>query len=332
MRHPTKARFTFGPFLLDPVENALSRGGQPIHLPPKAFETLLVLVENDGHLVEKGELLTRVWPNTFVEEATLAQNIFILRKALGNGSNGDEYIETVPKRGYRFVAPVHRAEVAVLADTPLTHKGPRRIVWLLTIGFLILISVAAWLVWRRSHSPHVPYLSKTMLAVLPLQNLSGNPAQDYFCDGLTEQLVTDFGSLSPGHLGVIARTTTMQYKNTQKNVAQIGNELNVDYVLEGSVAREREHLRIDAQLIRVHDQTHVWAQTYERDLGGALALQNDVAREIAHAVLSILAPSSQARNTANRTLNPAAYEAYLQGRYFWNKRSEQGYLRAIEYF
>lgn len=333
MQHPTKARFTFGPFLLDPVEKTLSRGGQPIHLPPKAFQTLLALVENDGHLLEKEYLLSLVWPNTFVEEATLAQNIFVLRKALGDSSDGDEYIETVPKRGYRFVAPVHQAEVPAFADTTVTRRLPhRRIIWLLAIGFLILIGVAGLSVWRRSRSPRIPPLSKIMLAVLPLENLSGNPAQDYFCDGLTEQLVTDFGSLSPDRLGVIARTTMMQYKNTQKNLAQIGNELKVDYVLEGSVAREREHLRIDAQLIRVQDQTHVWAETYERDLGGALALQNDVASEISKTVSSILAPPSPARNASRQTLNPAAYEAYLQGRYFWNKRSEQGHLKAIEYF
>jgi TolB-like protein/DNA-binding winged helix-turn-helix (wHTH) protein/Flp pilus assembly protein TadD len=335
MQQPSTTKFSFGPFVLDPLENVLLRAGHPVHLPPKAFETLLTLVKNKGHVVQKAELLNRVWPDTFVEEATLAQNIFVLRKALGNGGNGHEYIETVPKRGYRFVGPVQELPAPVLHESsvPATRRAARvpRIV-AVACALAVLTVVGGWFAWKASHSTQPRPSPKTMLAVLPLVNLSGDPGQDYFCDGLTEQLLTDFGSLNPDRLGVIARTTIMQYKKTGNDVARIGNELKVDYVLEGSVAREKEQVRIDAQLIRVQDQTHVWAHMYERDHGGALALQNDVARAIANAVATVVAPSSQPPRTSYRTLNPMAYEAYLQGRYFWNKRSEQGHLKAIEYF
>jgi TolB-like protein/DNA-binding winged helix-turn-helix (wHTH) protein/Tfp pilus assembly protein PilF len=335
MQQPSKCGYSFGPFLLDLVEKVLLRDEHPIHLPLKAFETLLALVENEGHILEKGELLNRVWPNTFVEEATLAQNIFVLRKALGEGTNGQGYIETVPKRGYRFVAPVEPRPIATgnpAQAVPQMRSGNGLGFWTLAMATGVLVLAGTWWDWGRIRFHKNSAGSKMMLAVIPLENLSGDPGQEYFCDGLTEELVTKLGSLSPAHLGVIARTTTMQYKNAHKNAGRVGNELGVDYIVEGAVIREKERVRINAQLIRVHDQTHLWAQSYERDLEGVLTLQNDVATAIANAVEFNLVPGRQPGNTRNGTLNPVAYDAYLGGRYFWSKRSEQGHLKAIEYF
>jgi TolB-like protein/DNA-binding winged helix-turn-helix (wHTH) protein/Flp pilus assembly protein TadD len=336
MEPPKQLQYAFGPFLLDPVEKVLLRDGHLIHLPPKALETLLALVEKKGRLVEKAELLNRVWPSTFVEEATLAQNIFTLRKALGEGANGDEYIETVPKRGYRFVAPIRQAKPAAgVSNAEIVsarRTGGQRRIWALLIAAAILFCAGVWLGWQRFRFHEISSTPKTMLAVVPLENLSGDPSQDYFCDGLTEELITKFGSLRPERLGVIARTTTMQYKNTRKNAAAIGSELGVDYIVEGSVIRENERVRINAQLIRVRDQTHVWAHSYERDLGGVLTLQNDVATAIASAIEVKLETPAQPGGPTHGTRNSAAYEAYLQGRYFWNRRTEEGYQKALQYF
>ena len=336
MEAPTQPRYAFGPFLLDPAEKVLLRDGQSIHLSQKAFQTLLVLVENEGHVLTKAELLARVWPETFVEEATLAQNIFTLRKALGEGANGNEYIETVPKLGYRFVACVRetngKAKPAETPDSkwPVSTRTVQRL-WAFPLAVTVLLSAVAFLVWQRFRTGGTPS-GKAMLAVIPLENLSGDAGQDYFCDGLTEELITKFGSLSPERLRVIARTTTMQYKNTLKNAGQIGKELGVDYIVEGSVVREGERVRINAQLIRARDQTHVWAQSYERDLGGVLNLQNDVATAIARAIEVKLETTERRSSPARGTLNSAAYEAYLQGRYFWNRRTEEGYQKALECF
>ena len=318
------------------MEKVLLRKNHPVHVPPKAFEVLCALVENRGHTIDKIELLRRVWPETFVEEATLAQNIFTLRKTLGEPAEGREYIETVPKRGYRFVAPVRMWEAGATHNAALDSvSGPTRAsrrVWAVSLLGAALLCAGSWVAWREFGRHDRPVAPRTKLAVIPFENLSGDPGQEYFCDGLTEDLITRFGSLSPDDLGVIARTTTMQYKNTAKGVEQIGRELRVDYVVEGSVVRGKDKVRINAQLIRVGDQTHVWAQSYERDLGGVLALQDDVSAAIADAVEFRLKKPPTASGLNQGTRNAAAYEAYLKGRYFWNQRSEPGHLKAIEFF
>ena len=335
MRGLTQHHYIFGAFLLDPVEKVLLRNNQPVHLPSKAFETLLALVEKDGHILEKTELLNRVWPNTFVEEATLAQNIFTLRKTLGQ-AEGQEFIETVPKRGYRFVAPLRTVEPSgschLLETVSAAPKPKSRRVWAISFVVFVVLGASSWLAWRPYRRHERPAASRMMLAVIPFENLSGDPGQDYFCDGLTEDLITKFGSLSPDRLGVIARTSTMRYKGSDKNASQIGHELGVEYIVEGSVVRANQRVRINAQLIRTQDQTHVWAQSYERDLGGILALQDDVAAAIADAVEFKLGKPRLPGGPAQETENWAAYEAYLEGRYFWNKRSEEGFRRAIEHF
>src|SRR3989475_8860445 len=174
--------------------------------------------------------------------------------------------------------------------------------------------------------------ARVMLVVLPFENLPGEPQEEYLSDGLTEEMITQLGRLHPERLGVIARTSAMQYKNTDKRTDQIGSELGVAYVLEGSLRRAGDRVRISAQLIQVRDQTHLWAESYERDLRDILALQSDVAQAIARQIELKLTPQQQARLARGRPIDPRAYELYSKGRYFWNKRSEEGYRRAIQYF
>jgi TolB-like protein/DNA-binding winged helix-turn-helix (wHTH) protein/Tfp pilus assembly protein PilF len=339
MQRGPKHFYEFGPFRLDVNERQLLRDGHPVPLTPKAFETLHALVENSGHVLSKDELLKRVWPDTFVDEGTLARNVFTLRKALGEEQNGQHHIETVPKLGYRFIASVKETDGETPLDTTSQQSsavfrtqprlGRLQIVALISVAVLL---VAAYFARERFWPPSRTAAGRSMLAVLPFENLSGDPQQEYFSDGLTEEMITQLGSLNPQRLGVIARTSAMKYRNTDKGVGQIGRELAVDYVLEGSVRREGNRVRVSAQLIQVKDQTHLWADSYERDLRDVLVLQSDVARAIAREIEIKLTPQQQARHAGTRPIDPEAYELYLQGRYFWNKRTEEGFKKAIEYF
>jgi TolB-like protein/tetratricopeptide (TPR) repeat protein len=289
---PAADSYYFGPFRLDARGHLLFREGQMVPLAPKVVDVLQLLIENAGCVVEKDVLLRTVWRNAIVGENSLTRTISLLRSSLAAGNGESDYVVTIAKRGYRFVAPV--TTVAAVAAVP---------------------------------SP-----AKVMLAVLPFDNLSGDPTQEYFSDGLTEEMITQLSRLSPERLGVIARTSTMQYKATNKSVQQIGSELGVGYVLEGSVRRFAKTVRITAQLVRVTDQTHVWAEIYDRKLDDILAVQNEVAQAIAKQIPIELAPSSQAKVFDTTMVNPEAYQLCLKGRYFWYKRTERGLRKGIEYF
>ena len=281
--------YQFGRFRLDASGRVLYRSGQAVALPPKAADTLLLLVQRAGELVEKEDLLKQVWPDSFVEEGSLTRTISILRKALQDESSGQQCIATVSKRGYRFVPAVTQA------TEPMTRAAP----------------------------------AKLMLAVLPFENLSGDLKQEYFSDGLTEEMITELGRLNPERLGVIARTSAMKYRGTKKSIREIGGELGVSHVLEGSVRRDRGRVRIAAQLIQVSDETHVWAENYDRSLGDILKLQSEVARAIARQIQVKLTSRQERRHAATPEVSPEAYEAYLKGRHFWNKRTEDGMRKSI---
>jgi len=284
--------YEFERFRLDATGRMLFRQGAAVDLPPKAVDVLLLLVENAGAVLDKQDLLKQVWQDAFVEEGSLTRTISVLRKALGDSIEGQEFIATIPKRGYRFAA---RVEGSSALPTPLLS-------------------------------------SKIMLAVLPFENMSSQKSQEYFSDGLTEEMITQLGRLNPARMGVIARTSAMQYKSTNKSVQQIGRELHVAYVLEGSVRRASDRVRIAAQLIQVSDQTHVWAEGYERNLGDILGLQSEVAQAIARQVQIKLIPQEQERLADSGSVSPEAYEAYLKGRYLWNQRTLEALQKSIKYF
>lgn len=342
MTEKAKHLYAFGRFQLDPVQRLLFREGVVVPLTPKAIDTLLALVENRGQLLTKEELLERVWPGTFVEEVTLAKNISTLRKTLGQAPGGGEYIETHSKRGYRFVTEVHEVAggVRTLAvDSPqsaASSAAPAQAAsrhWQVPAAVLavVLFATAAGL-WYRGRHAAAPANGKIMLAVLPFENLSGNPEEEYFSAGLTEEMITQLSRLEPGSLRVIARTSTMQYQGARKSTLEIGRELGVDYLLEGSVRREGGKVRITAQLIDVKTQGHLWAEDYDRDLRDILALQSEVTRAIAQQIRLTLTPAGQARLQSARAVNTEAYEDYLKGRYFWNKRTVEGHQKAVDYF
>jgi TolB-like protein/DNA-binding winged helix-turn-helix (wHTH) protein/Tfp pilus assembly protein PilF len=335
MPEKTKRFFDFGRFRLDSVERVLLADSHPVALTPKAFETLLHLLENSGHILEKDDLLKRVWPDTFVEEGTLVQNISTLRKVLGEAPDGSAYIDTIPRRGYRFAGAVRTTDFESSSEEnfpPVTARPAGRPVWIIGLAIAAVSLVTLFLARERIWPRTDPAPKKIMLAVLPFENLSGDSQQDYFSSGLTEEMITQLGDLEPNRLGVIARTSAMQYKGAKKDTRQIGRELGVDYILEGSVRREGDRVRITAQLIQVRDQTHLWARDYDRNLRDILALQSDVAGAIAREIRLKLPSEERARLASTPALDPEAYELYLKGRYFWNKRTEDGFVKAIGYF
>ena len=272
----TKHIFEFGDYRLDTEEKVLLRAGQPVALPPKDLETLVVLVERAGHIVGKEELLEKVWPGVFIEENNLARRVFNLRQVLGDAADGRKYIETVPKRGYRFVGSVQElgdgakpvAPVALAPDPPqpswrLNDHGivppgnrnslvNRKSLWL---GAVAVVVVAAILLTQHFFRGRNDSHQRVILAVLPFENLSGDANEDYFSDGLTEEMIAQLGQVQPSKLGVIARTSIVRYKHTKESIAQIGRELGVGYVMEGSVRRAGGRVRITAQLIQAGPQT-----------------------------------------------------------------------------
>jgi TolB-like protein/Tfp pilus assembly protein PilF len=290
--------FHFGPFQLDPTERLLLHGGERVCLAPKLFETLLLLVQNAGRLVEKEVLIRAVWKDTFVEEGSLTHSVSILRKVLGKSSNGNRYIDTVPRHGYRFVAPVEAikgipkrtAHAAANARPPALHS----------------------------------------LAVLPLVNLSRNVDQDYFADGMTEALITGLAQIVP--LRVISRTSAMRYRETPKPLPRIGEELDVDGIVEGTVFRAGKRVRITVQLLHAPTDRHLWATSYERGLRDVLTLQKDLAEAIAHEISNQLTPRGRPRRSVTRRYNTDAHEAYLKGRHCWNQRTEEGLNQSIEFY
>jgi len=287
-------QYEFGAYRLDVQGRILFKEGDRVTLPPKVAELLVALVQAAGKVLTREQLLQSLWPDTVVEEGSLTSHISMLRKALGNGPQGQDFIETLPKRGYRFVASVKRI------GSGAADRG----------------------------------VDRAMLVVLPFENFTAGERYDYFSDGLTEEMITALARLSPERLGVIARTSAMQFKSTRKSTAQIGSELGVSHVLEGSVRRSGERVRITAQLIRVSDESHLWAESYERDLHDVLEVQAEVSRAVAREIQIKLTPHERQRLNPDKTrsIHPRAYELYLRGRHFWYRRTEEGIRRSIECF
>lgn len=349
-----KPSYQFGAFHLNSAGRELLRGKERLELPPRVFDTLVLLVEEKGKLVEKDRLMSAVWPDTVVEENNLSQAVYLLRKILHDGENGTRYIETVPKRGYRFVARVQQVENHAessserpsqvepakgnsgnngLSQSPFPAlRKSRWLVWCTagligTLVALLVVQVGRWRDRQKNQSDSEPIRS---VAVLPLQNLSNDPEEEYFADGMTDELITELAQVR--QLKVVSKTSIMQYKGVRRPLTQIGRELGVDAVVEGSIMRSGNRVRITAQLIRTATDHHIWAKAYEGDLKNVLSLQALVAEAITDEVKLGLTPAERSRLRASRPVDPEAYEAYLRGRYFWNRRDVGGFQKAIEYF
>jgi TolB-like protein/DNA-binding winged helix-turn-helix (wHTH) protein len=330
----------FEDFELDPVAYELRRAGRVVRLERIPLELLFLLVERRGQLVTRQEIVERVWGRDVFVDSDSSVNTAVrkIRQALKDNSDKPRLLFTVAGKGYRFVPPVAEA-TPVAANTasppherPAVPERPSRhpFVWLLTAALLLAISLVAGLYLRRQLQ-HTPTPHKAMLAVLPFLNLSGDSSQDYFAEGMTEEMITELGSLDPARLGVIARTSAMQYKGSRKGTVQIARELGVNYLLEGSVRRYDQRIRITAQLIQTSDQTHLWADNFDRDLSDVIRLQSEVARTIASKIQLTISQQTESHLAAQR-VDAQAHEAYLQGLQAWNQRAGRSVELAIADF
>jgi TolB-like protein/DNA-binding winged helix-turn-helix (wHTH) protein/Tfp pilus assembly protein PilF len=324
-----EAVIRFQEFELSLKSGELRKNGCVVRLQPQPFKVLVFLASHAGQMVTRQELQQAVWEGeTFVDfEHGLNFCIKQIRAALGDDAQSPRFIETLPRRGYRFIAEVENLKVSTQSQTvpriePVIRASKSSARWFVFAGIAIAL-VAFYFAWRSfDRAPK----SKVMIAVLPFENLGGAD-QDYFSDGMTEEMIARLGQMQPERLGVIARTSAMVYKGANKDIARIGRELGVDFVLEGSVRREEENLRITAQLIKVSDQTHLWSQTFDRSTGGALLIQSEVADKIAVALaIELLKDKTSASSSAE------AVDAYLRGRYLWNKGDRESVSKSVEYF
>ena len=345
-------KLRFGVFEVDLHAGELHKHGLKVRLQEQPFQVLAVLLEHAGKVVTREELQKKLWPaDTFVDfDHGLNKAINKIRDALGDSSESPRFVETIARRGYRFLAEVKQVEsvaahiakpveeeprpaedrlVTTVSAAPVeqTPVGPSIARWIAGGSLVLLLLIAGAWIYRSGNRPPGEIRS---LAVLPLENLSGDAAQEFFADGMTDELITDLGQVSA--LRVISRTSVMPYKRARKPLPEIARELSVDAVVEGTVLRSGDRVRIDAQLIQASDDKHLWAQSYEGDLRDTLALQNQVARAIAEQIRISLNPREQVALGRNQVVNPQAYVSYLKGRYFWNKRTAESLKAAEAYF
>ena len=348
---PPPRTIRFGVFELDVRSGELRKQGRKIRLEGQPAHILVCLLENPGELVTREELHRRLWPaDTYVNfEHGLNAAVKRLRRALNDSADNPRFVETLPRRGYRFLAPVE--SVRAEEDTPVVpevlekpepaseepsraeaHPRVAPMQWLPAwkkFGLALLVVFGILTAWMlRPKNTRSPVIRS--LAVLPLENLSHDPSQDYFSDGMTDELITELGQISG--LRVISRTSVMTYKGARKSLPQIAQELNVETVVEGTVLRSGDQVRITAQLIQAPADKQLWAQSYEGDVRQTLALQRQVARAIAEQIHIELTSHERDVLKNVKAVNPDAYEAYLKGRYFWNKRTADGMKKAIDYF
>lgn len=334
----------FDQYELDLGTYELRKSGRAIRLEKSPMELLVLLAEKRGQLVTREEIIHRLWgDNVFVDTRQgINTAIYKLRTALRDDPDHPRFLQTVSGRGYRLIshdasAAEEHATIApesVQIKTVEESSDSKRKNWKLLIALLatfVAAVVGAVLGWRfHVFRPPPDSGSITSIAVLPLANLSGDPQQEYFADGMTDELITDLAKISA--FRVISRTSVMRYKHARLPLPQIGRELNVDTVLEGSVVRSGNRVRITAQLVETSTDRHLWAENYERNLSDVLSLQDDIARTIATQVQAKLAPGEEARLALARTVNPEAYDLYLRGRYLSGMRGENDLDDSVAYF
>ena len=377
-----KGAIRFGTFEADLRTEELRKHGLTLRLPPQSFQVLVQLLRCPGELVSREELREKLWPaDTFVDfDHGLNAAVNRLREALGDSTEKPHFIETLPRRGYRFIGQVTdgvdksgrtknrtaTSEPSFTVQRPAAASSPtvtkpstarpagerygevhgiegRRLAAayaavfrsnlyaLLAVTTLVVMSGTAAYLWLHRQSGMAGTEAIRSLAVLPLENLSRDPAQEYFADGMTDELITGLAQLQT--LKVISRSSVMRYKGTNKPLREIARELNVDGAIEGTVLRSGNRVRITAQLIRASTDQHLWAETYEGNVEDVLRLQDDVARAVVAAIRVKLGPEEEARLAKNPSVNPAAYEAYLRGRYeFYDRWNKSGFVAASRYF
>ena len=347
---PKPGILRFATFEVDLQLHELRKNGLKLKLHGQPFQVLAMLLETPGELVNREQLRERLWPtDTFVDfDHGVNTAINRLREALGDSADNPRFIETLPRRGYRFIAPIESIQpVPAVTDaspspipqaqpTPLPETGvqPRhgkRFVWILAAALLLGLLVAANVGNFRQRLFGEQFRTPIQsIAVLPLVNLSNDVNQDYFADGMTEALTTDLGKISA--IRVISRTSVMQYKGTKKPLPEIARELSVDGLVEGTVSRSGNHLRITANLLQAYPERHLWAESYESDVGNVLELQGQLAQAIAREIQVKLTPTEEKLLSRARPVNPEAHDNYLRGRYLCGQDTREGLEKSIPYF
>ena len=359
--------YEFGPFRFEPSERILLKDGKPVQLAPKVFDTLIALIESNGRLVEKEELISKLWPDTFVEEATLARNISDLRKALGESTGDPRFIETVPKRGYRFIAPVKHWKGEVVAVTVERHSRSRTITEeeeqasartealqavrsdvltngvekkrvarskpnsILLVGFLVLLGliVAAFYLWKAK-TKETESGRISLVAVLPFKPISSESRDEHLEMGMAETLITKLSNVS--RIVVRSTSSVRRYGGLEQDPIAAGRELKVESVLEGGIQRDGDKIRVTARLVRVEDGQSLWAETFDERFTDIFAVQDSISEQVVKALALRLIGEERRLLGKRYTDNTEAYQLYLKGRYHWNKRNREGYKKAIEYF
>ena len=323
-----------------------------VQLRQQPFQVLRILVERQGNIVTREEIRQILWPDDTVVEFDRSINVAmaILRKALADDADHPKYIETLTGRGYRLIAPVEwqpsqtaaqcllepRAETPPRIEGQISEREPRAVrPWRKTAvmgGCAVILVVVGYMSWRHFRDATPPSSLKIRLAVLPFQNLTGDPNKEYLADGLTEETISQLGRLNPEQLGVIARTSVMGYKHKDVRVDQIGRDLSVQYVLETSLRESGDHLRLTAQLIQVKDQTHLWSKDYDYAAKDTLNVEDEVAKAVAREIRVRLTSQQQGDLARSRPVNPEAFDAYLQGYYHWQLEADKDTDLAAKYF
>ena len=352
----------FGVYEVDLRTSELRKQGRKIKLQEQPCRILAILLEQRGEVVTREELRQRLWSDdTFVDfDHSLNTAIMRLREALSDSSDNPRFIETLPRHGYRFIAPVEEVSsaepsvpqermsppaadlVAPVAEFPASRQSTKdqklrptnKSIPLILAGFLGLAVLGIFVLelrnLRKSTGSVAEFNQNKSVVVLPFENLSGDKDEQYFTDGMTDELIANLAKIRS--LRVISRTSSMEYKGTHKTLSEIARDLNVDAVVEGTVLRSGNRVRITAELVQASTDRHLWAETYESQLGDVLGLQSQVASAIVNQIRINLTPEEQQRLASARPVSAEGYEDYLKGRYYWNKRSEEGLRKAIEYF
>ena len=347
----------FGTFTLDLRTGELRKGGAKVGLPEQPFQVLKTLLDRPGELVTREELGQRLWPaETFVDfEHGLNAAVRRLREALGDSAEAPRFVETLPRRGYRFIAPVVQpsageqptpppaidnqppapeASIAIASPLPARIRRPAVTVAMVAAAVLV-VTAAGYALWRQGSARSTASPPRSMVAVLPFENLTGDPDQEYISEGMTEELIAQLGALDPSRLGVIAKQSAMQFKKTTKRANQIGSDLGASYLLTGSLRRTGSRVRIAVQLIDAESESQLWAEQYERDAVDLLALQREVAGAITRQMTTSLgvAGSNVSSDVRRHSTNAEAYEHYLRGRHHaWQRGTTDGFEKARDHF
>ena len=341
---PSRQTYRFGDFAFDPSSGELHKHGRKVRLQEQPFQILMLLLARPGEVVTREEVRQALWPSdTFVDFGVgLNSAVKRLRDALEDSAEEPRFVETIPRRGYRFIASLESPTLPSLPPPPMPLPTATEVpakagrqsrfsrVAPPSILAVVLVALVVSGTGDRSRGDRSGPVPVKSIAVLPFENLTGDGEQDYFVDGMTDAVITHLAQVRA--LRVISRTSTMHYKGTTKRLPRIAEELSADAMVEGTVARSGDRVRVTAQLIHASTDRHLWARSYDRELRDVLALQAELAAAIVQAVQVKLQPEERSRIARAGAVNPDAYDAYLKGRFYFSKRSPQGMAKAIEYF